>query len=140
MQCQILIKDNDKGDLLKTDLLKPNLNLETNKKVIYVIEKTFTILNKEIYYENSKKAQSEEGHINEESTYIQNKRFILECKIVKSTKQNVNGKLLESELIKELLRNNIDIVYSKKIIEALVERGFIKIEKENDKIYYKFSS
>ena len=149
LQCQILIKDNDKGDLLKTDLLKPNLNLETNKKVIYVIEKTFTILNKEIYYENSKKAQSEEGHINEESTYIQNKRFILECKIVKSTKQNVNGKLLESELIrnvimdesiKELFRNNIDIVYIKKIIEALVERGFIKIEKENDKIYYKFSS
>ena len=73
----------------------------------------------------------------------------MECKIVKSTKQNVNGKLLESELIrnvimdesiKELFRNNIDIVYIKKIIEALVERGFIKIEKENDKIYYKFSS
>ena len=73
----------------------------------------------------------------------------MECKIVKSTKHNVNGKLLESELIrnvimdesiKELFRNNIDIVYIKKIIEALVERGFIKIEKENDKIYYKFSS
>ena len=44
------------------------------------------------------------------------------------------------ESIKELFRNNIDIVYIKKIIEALVERGFIKIEKENDKIYYKFSS
>lgn len=153
IQSKILKKDEKSSgnDLLKTDILEPNFDLVcTNNKILNCFEKTLLILNKEIYCINNTKSSTDNNEgLGTSSNYNQNARFIIECKIVKTVKQSNNNTILETDLmrcllmdeqIKDLFTNNVDIVLIKRLIEGLIQRGFISQSSLEGKISYKFTS
>lgn len=152
IQCKIIKKD-EKGsekDLLKTDILEPNFDLVCpNNKILNCFERTLLILNKEIYSVSNAKGSTDSEGLPINNNYKQNARFIIECKIVKTVKQSNNNTILEIDLmrsllideqIKDLFTNNVDVPMIKRIIEGLIQRGFISRSSLEGKISYKFSS
>ena len=142
----ILIKENPENkDLINEDIIKVNFSFSYENKRINCFEKTNSEISK-IGNISIKGDSKKEVILNNESIYKANKHFIIDSKIIKYVKSCKEKRILENELIrnillddyiKDLFKDEIEVIYVKDRILNLLNRELISSEKENGKVYYK---